>query len=617
MTRFASLAPKYKGPAVCAALLAAALVGAGGAVVIALAGLGRLGPDTDLAAGPAWLWYFRDDPIVARWTRLGFLISYLGVCIVAFATVLRISRPLHGAAHWARESELRRAGLRSGSGIILGQLGGELIRFGGAEHVLLYAPTRTGKGVGVVIPNLLSWPDSVIVLDVKRENWEASAGFRAAHGQAVHLFDPFSPDRRTARFNPLGHIDRQDPVSTLNELQKIAAMLFPAPERGDPFWSEAARTGFIGVGAFIAQTPAAPFTLGEIYRQLTNDDPRTRLPNAIAERAHAGAPLSGPCVSALTDFCNAGENTFASIKQTITSRMGLWLNPDVDWATSASDFDLAEIKHRPTSLYLGVTPDNLVRVAPLYNLLLQQAIDLQTRRLPEDEHGEPQLLIVLDEFARLGRAMMLAHGFSFLAGYGIRLLAVLQSPSQLREAYGDHLADEIMANCGVEVVFAPKDIRLAQALSERLGYLGQRSASRSRPLGLGLGRRSVTESEQRRALMLPQELIALPEDQLIVLRSGIPPVRARKLRYYQSAAFKRRVGAPPILKGVDGNRSPPHDKEAQAGVTTGHGRRPAPRPQPPHVTAPSEGRSVAADGHNPKPDLEAKPSLDDRLLHRR
>lgn len=255
--------------------------------------------------------------------------------------------------------------------------------------------------------------------------------------------------------------------------------------------------------------------------------------------------------------------------------------------------------------------------SPTYNLLLQQAIDLQTRRLPEDEHGEPQLLIVLDEFARLGRAMMLAHGFSFLAGYGIRLLAVLQSPSQLREAYGDHLADEIMANCGVEVVFAPKDIRLAQALSERLGYLGQRSASRSRPLGLGSGRRSVTESEQRRALMLPQELIALPEDQLIVLRSGIPPVRARKLRYYQSAAFKRRVGAPPILKGVDGNSSPPHDKEARAGVTTGHGRLPAPRPQPPHVTAPSEGRSVAADGHNPKPDLEAKPSLDDRFLHRR
>lgn len=255
--------------------------------------------------------------------------------------------------------------------------------------------------------------------------------------------------------------------------------------------------------------------------------------------------------------------------------------------------------------------------SPAYNLLLQQAIDLQTRRLPEDEHGEPQLLIVLDEFARLGRAMMLAHGFSFLAGYGIRLLAVLQSPSQLREAYGDHLADEIMANCGVEVVFAPKDIRLAQALSERLGYLGQRSASRSRPLGLGSGRRSVTESEQRRALMLPQELIALPEDQLIVLRSGIPPVRGRKLRYYRSSAFKRRVGAPPILKTFDRNKSVPRDEDARAGVATGHDLRPAPCRQPPHVNAASGDRSVAEDSRTPEPDLDAEPSLEDRMLHRR
>ena len=101
--------------------------------------------------------------------------------------------------------------------------------FGGAEHAVLYAPTRTGKGVGVVIPNLLTWPDSVVVLDVKRENWEATAGFRAAHGQQTLLFDPLDPEGRTARYNPLGHIDRADPIAVLDELQRIAAMLFPHP----------------------------------------------------------------------------------------------------------------------------------------------------------------------------------------------------------------------------------------------------------------------------------------------------------------------------------------------------------------------------------------------------
>jgi type IV secretion system protein VirD4 len=517
-------------------------------MLIALAGLGCLSADVDLAAAPRWLWYFRADPQIARWFKIGVISSLLILLILAVVAALSIRRPLHGAARWAGEAELRRAGLRSSTGIVLGAWGRDLLRFGGSEHVLLYAPTRTGKGVGVVIPNLLSWPQSVIVLDVKRENWIASAGYRAAHGQAVHLFDPFSPDRLTARFNPLGHIPRQNSVATLNELQKIAALLFPTPERGDPFWSEAARTGFIGVGAFVAETPKAPFTLGEIYRQLTRDDPRERLPAAIAARARTGPPLSDPCVNALTDFCSAGENTFASIKQTITSRMGLWLSPDVDWATSASDFDLRALKQQPTSLYLGVSPDNLLRAAPLYALLLQQVIDAQTRRLPEPHESDRQLLIVLDEFARLGNAPMLAHSFSFVAGYGIRLLAVLQSPSQLRAAYGDHLAEEIIANCGAEVIFAPKDVRIAQLLSERLGYVGQSSFSRSRPLGLGPGRRSISESEQRRALMLPQELIGLPEDSLIVLRSGISPVRGRKLRYYRQRAFMERVLSPPQLR---------------------------------------------------------------------
>jgi len=123
---------------------------------------------------------------------------------------------------------------------------------------MLYAPTRTGKGVGVVIPNLLAWPGSVVVLDIKRENFAATAGFRAAAGQTVLLFDPLARDGRTARFNPLGHVDRDDPVAVLDELQRMAAMLFPAHDRADPFWAEAARIGFIGVGGYVAATSDRP-----------------------------------------------------------------------------------------------------------------------------------------------------------------------------------------------------------------------------------------------------------------------------------------------------------------------------------------------------------------------
>ena len=199
------------------------------------------------------------------------------------------------------------------------------------------------------------------------------------------------------------------------------------------------------------------------------------------------------------------------------------------------------------SLYLAVTPDNLARVAPLYNLLLQQLVDLNVRELPTADRHKIPVLVLLDEFARLGHASVIAHGFSYVAGYGLRLLPVLQSPAQLRAEYGPDLAEEIMANCGVEIAFAPKELRVAQDLSERLGYWTYTGRSSSRPSLLSKGNRSTTESDQRRALMMPQELIQMPANKLIVLRAGTPPVRGDKVVYWREKAFSRRVGPPPIV----------------------------------------------------------------------
>ena len=547
MSRFASAPWPAKAAYVGVLIALAAGLMLALAAVVALAGLHRLSAHLDPAAVPAWFWYFRDDPQVRRWLGVGLLVAFASAGGIALGVSKSLRPPLHGAARWASEAELRRAGLRARQGIVLGRKDGRLLVFGGPEHVLLYAPTRTGKGVGVVIPNLLTWPDSLVVLDVKRENWEASAGFRAAHGQTVFLFDPLDPDGRTARFNPLGHIDRTDSVSVLDELQKLAVMLFPSPDNADPFWAEAARTGLIGVGAYVAETPELPFSLGAIYAELTRGDPRARLPALVAARVDAGRPLSAACARALSDFCSASENTFASIKQTITARMNLWLNPRVCAATEVSDFDLRDLRAKRMSIYLGVTPDNLARVAPLYNLLLQQLVDLNTRQPPGAGRDRVQVLILLDEFARLGHARVIAHGFSYVAGYGLRLLAVLQSPAQLRAEYGPDLAEEIIANCGVEVAFAPKELKVAQDLSERLGYWTYVSRSNSRPALLSGGRRSTTESDQRRALMMPQELIQMPQHQLLVLRAGMPPVRARKLAYWRERAFAARVAPPPSI----------------------------------------------------------------------
>ncbi len=538
------------------------------ALVVALAGLHRLSMHLEPAAVPAWIWYFRGDPKVQRWLQTGALAAVGVAVLIAILVAQALQPPLYGAARWARATDLKRAGLRAKTGILLGRSAGRPLVFGGPEHVLLYAPTRTGKGVGVVIPNLLTWPDSTVVLDVKRENWEATAGYRAAHGQRVLLFDPLDPEGRTARFNPLGHIDRVDPTAALDELQRLSVMLFPTPLNADPFWAEAARTGLIGVGALVAATADRPFSLGEIYDELTRDDPRRRLPQEMAALGATGHQVSQGCASALADFCSASDNTFASIKQTLTSRLNLWLNPRVCAATDASDFDLRDLRDQRMSLYLGVSPDNLARVAPLYNLLFSQLIDLNTRERPTaDKHNVP-VLVLLDEFARLGYAGVIAHAFAYVAGYGLRLLPVLQSPAQLRAEYGPDLAEEIIANCGAEVVFAPKELKVAQDLSERLGYATVPGRTRSRPSGLSSGRRSLSESDHRRALMLPQELIQMPANRLIVLKAGVPPVNGRKITYYRERAFTNRVIPPPSVP-------------ATAQPTP----RPAPPIQPPPETA--------------------------------
>ncbi|HEX7943714.1 MAG TPA: type IV secretory system conjugative DNA transfer family protein, partial [Phenylobacterium sp.] len=366
------------------------------------------------------------------------------------------------------------------------------------------------------------------------------------------------------------------------------------PVSADPFWAESARTGFIGVAAYLAETPERPFTFGALYAELTAGDPRVRFPALIAERIRQDLPLSDGCTRALTDFCGSSENTFASVRQTLTSRLNLWVNPRVCAATAASDFDLGALRRQRTSIYLAASPDNLPRLAPLYALLFQQLVDRSCREIPDPKREPHQVLLLLDEFARLGHAEVLARSFAYVAGYGLRLLPVLQSPAQLRAEFGPDVTEEILTNCAVEVAFAPKELRLAGELSDRLGFTTVRSPSRSRPTGLSRGQRSVSESEQRRALLLPQELSQLPEDDLIVLKAGLPPIRGRKIRYFREPAFKDRVIRPPVVAPL-----PPHPAE------------PAPQLPTPSAADPLTLEAIvpalAAEGLEPIPEQGATP----------
>ena len=514
------------------------------ASIVAWFALGLPAAAYDPIKMPAFFWYYRGDPVVLKGLAGGFAAGSLVSGLLLYWVATR-KPPLHGAARFAKAREIRRNGFRGHEGIVLAKKSGRYLIFEGNEHIIVEAPTRSGKGVGIVIPNLLSWAGSTVVLDVKRENYDATAGFRAKHGQAVYLFNPTDPEGRTARYNPLAYIDRTDPDQVIIELQKIATMLFVAPERGEPFWTDSARTAFVGVGAYLAQADGL-FTIGGIYRLMTTGDTRGYFRGILDD---PGLRLSRACRNALADFTSGADNTFASIVQTVTSKLSLWLNPRVDAATEESDFDLRELRTRPMSVYLGVSPDELDRVAPVDRRLFQLLIDLYVRGLPSDRRAI-QGLVLRDECARLGRAQVIASAFSYVAGYGMRLLPVIQSRSQLRAVFGEHVADEIVANCGVEVAFTPKELRVANELSERIGYVGQEAVTKSLTIHGLLANRSKSMSDHRRALLLPQELMQFPSDELLLLRGGMPPIRANKIRYYADRRFTRRLATAPVVAPI-------------------------------------------------------------------
>jgi type IV secretion system protein VirD4 len=394
-----------------------------------------------------YAYYFRERADVRKKLLLSSGAGIAAVIVGGLAVLLPRRRALHGDARFARRGEIAKAGLLGDHGIILGRLGRRCLMLPGQQGVALAAPPRAGKGTGVVIPNLLNWPDSLICVDIKRENWVATAGFREQAGQKCFLFDPFAEDGRTARWNPFFYVS-PDPRRRVNDLQRIAEMLYPDPPNVDPFWTASARSLFLGIALYLFETPSMVKTIGEVLRQgMASDDEGfgAHWKRVIEGRKSGRYPLSSECVQALYDVIDLAPVTASSIRKTFTSRLDLWLNPILDAATSGNDFDLRELRRLALSIYVGVNPDDLHRLRPVMSLFFQQAIGLQTRALPEhDPSLKRQVLMLLDEFTALGRIPIIAESISYLPGYNVRVVLVIQTPAQLREVYGMNGAETML-----------------------------------------------------------------------------------------------------------------------------------------------------------------------------
>ena len=475
------------------------------------------------------------------------------VLVCALTMFMPRRRSLHGDAGFATRREIAAAGLLGEHGIILGRMGRRCVMLAGQQGVALAAPPRAGKGTGVVVPNALNWPGSLVCVDIKRENWTLTAGFRERSGQACHLFDPFAEDGRTARWNPFFYVS-QDPLRRVNDLQRIAEMLYPDPPNVDPFWTASARSLFLGIALYLFETPSLPATIGEVLRQgMASDDEGfgQHWKRVIEGRQSGNRPLTPQCVRALYDVIDLAPVTASSIRKTFTSRLDLWLNPILDAATSSNDFDLRELRLKPLSIYVGVNPDDLHRLRPVLSLFFQQAIGLQTRELPELNPAlKYQVMMLLDEVAALGRIPIIAEAISYLPGYNVRVVLVIQTPAQLREIYGAHNAETMLKSLAARIVFAPKDYPDAREISDELGFTTVKVKTYSAPqynFSDSKGRRSRTQniSEQRRALLLPQEVKELGTDHEIIFYEGMRPIRCRKIRYFEDPRFKARLFPPP------------------------------------------------------------------------
>jgi type IV secretion system protein VirD4 len=517
--------------------------------------------------------YYGSDQQVKKWLYIAMGLAFailLAPVIFFFAPA---KRSLFGDARFATLREIKKAGLMGSKGIILGLYKNAYLVFGGTQHVSISAPTRSGKGVGIVIPNLLTWPDSVVCSDIKIENFAITSAYRQKHGQQCFLFNPASSQYKTHRYNPLAYIN-EDPYFRIDDIQKIGNMLFPDMPGTDVIWTATPRSLFLGIVLMLLETPGKLVTLGQVLRETLHDgDGSEYFAKTVNDRAKAGRPYSPACVRALNSYISiASENTRSGVMTSFRSRLELWMNPIIDAATSGNDFDLRDLRKKRMSVFIGVTPDNLKRMAPLMNLFYQQLIDLNSRELPEhDPSLKYQCLLMMDEFTALGKLDCLADGISFLAGYGLRLLPIFQSPSQIVSKYGEAAAETFSSNHAAQIIYPPKvsEIKTAREISEWLGFQTVKGVSESRRKGIFAKRsESQSMSDQKRALMLPQEITSLGAKRALVVVEDCPPILASRIRYYQDHVFMDRLkSVSPSLANF--GRKLPNEKQLKAIITSG------------------------------------------------
>lgn len=458
---------------------------------------------------------------------------------------------LHGDAHWASQQEITKAGLRSKDGMLLGEDDNGFLIADGYQHALLFAPTGSGKGVGFVVPNLLYWKQSVFVHDIKLENYELTSGWRESVGQKVFVWNPANPDGFTHCYNPIDWVSKKQ-GQMVDDVQKIASLLMPKQD----FWVNEARSLFVGVVLYLCAAPDKNQSFGEVVRTMRSDDVVYNLAVVLDTMGNEIHPVSYMNLAA---FLQKADKERSGVISTMNSTLELWANPLIDTATASSDFDIQQFKKNPTTVYVGLTPDNLKRLQPLMQVFYQQATEFLSRKMPgpEDVYG---VMFMMDEFPTLGKMEQFMSGIAYFRGYKVRLFLIIQDTQQLKGTYEDSGMNSFLSNSTFRITFAANNYETANLISQLCGNKTVESESASKPkyLDFNPGSRSLNVSKAQRALLLPQEVIGLPRDDQIILIESQPPIKSKKIKYYAHPLFKKR-----LMKPIPLPQQQPYDPRKQ------------------------------------------------------
>ncbi len=506
---------------------------------------------------------------------------------------------LHASARWANTQDVRKTGFletRTWLGRRLRRLaerlkllGREPIKAGiflaswryfgfswalrdrGESHVLVFAPSRSGKGASIVVPTLMSWPHSVIVHDVKQENWAITAGWRKRAGHICLKFDPTDGSGASVRFNPLEEVRLRTEYESEDVENIVHMMVDPRGKGLDDHWLRTGvplLTGTIlhvlycepnktlrGVAGLLSDPSA---TMDEVLeRMLTADhDPG----GAMGWHDFRGNPTrTHPLIAeAIREVMNKNEKERSSVISSALTFLSLYRNPVVAANTARSDFRIHDLMNheRPVSLYISIPLSSRDRLRPLLRLMLNQIVRHFTRTMIYRDgravaNYKHPLLLMLDEFPTLGRLEILAESLSLIAGYGLRACLVAQDITQIHEAYGHD--ESITSNCNTRVAFTPNKMESARWISAMVGETTVRHSHRT-VTGSGV---STSESEIKRPMMTPDEVMVMDEDAALIFTRGHPTIRATRIRHFNQPLFSRRTKIPPpaqsdrILRGSD------------------------------------------------------------------